>query len=99
MRRIKSMLMRTLLALSALLMIASADAAPKPKSTPEPKPCPVAEPNLEAIEQAINTAASCDASMAVFEACSFGASGDIPLGQAVVDKCEGDFLEKLGAVQ
>jgi hypothetical protein len=35
--------------------------------------------------------------MDIFEACAYVASGDVPLGQAVVRKCEGDFLNKLNA--
>jgi hypothetical protein len=90
---------RPLLVLSALLLfIAVAAAGPKPKAVPEQKECPV-EHTIEAIEQAIDKAASCDASMDVFQACSYGASGDVPLGEAVVKKCEGDFAAKLGKAQ
>ena len=33
--------------------------------------------------------------MEIFQACAYGASGDVPLGGAVIGKCEGDFLTKL----
>jgi hypothetical protein len=93
------MLIRPLLALSALLLlIPLAEAGPKSKPEPEQKECPV-EHTIEAIEQAIATAASCDASMEVFQACSYAASGDVPLGEAVVKKCEGDFAAKLSTTQ
>jgi hypothetical protein len=35
----------------------------------------------------------------VFEACEFGASGDVALGAATTEKCEGDFLGKLSPAQ
>jgi hypothetical protein len=95
---------RMLLSLSViLLLVAVAAAAPKPKSAPapapEPKECPVSERSLEAIAQAITAAGSCDKSMEVFEACSYAASGDVPLGEAVIKTCEGDFQAKLNAGQ
>jgi hypothetical protein len=34
-----------------------------------------------------------------FGICSYGASGDVPLGQIVTEKCEGDFLAKLTKAQ
>ena len=75
-----------------LLLISLAMAAPK---RAEPKECPVAELALEAVETAIQNAASCQTSMDIFEACSRVASGDVMLGEAVVRKCEDDFLHKL----
>jgi hypothetical protein len=90
-----AMLVRVPLAFSAfLLLISIALAAPKPS-----KECPVTEHALEAIEAAIAKAASCEESMEIFEACAYAASGDVPLGQAVIGKCEGDFLNKLHANQ
>jgi hypothetical protein len=83
------------LAFSAVLLPASiALSAPKPS---EQKECPVAEHSLDAIEAAIGKAASCQESMEIFQACAYGASGDVPLAQAVIGKCEGDFLTKLNA--
>ena len=75
-----------------LLLISLATAAPK---RAEPKECPVAELALEAVETAIQNAASCQTSMDTFEACSRVASGDVLLGEAVIRKCEDDFLHKL----
>jgi hypothetical protein len=91
------MFIRLSLAISAFLLLASvALAAPKPSA---PKECPMTEHSLEAIEAAIAKAASCEQSMDVFEACAYGASGDVALGQAVIGKCEGDFLNKLNTSQ
>jgi hypothetical protein len=85
------------LGLSTFLLLACvALAAPKPST---PKECPVTEHSLDAIEAAIAKAASCKQSMDIFQACAYGASGDVALGQAVIGKCEGDFLGKLNASQ
>jgi len=51
------------------------------------------------IVDTIKTAHGCDRAMKVFEACEFGASGDVDLGAAVEKKCEGDFLAGLQASQ
>ena len=51
------------------------------------------------IEKRIREAPSCQRAVAVFEICEFGASGDVGLGAAVTEKCEGDFLGKLSAAQ
>jgi hypothetical protein len=92
-----AMLIRMSLALSALLLLASiAPSAPKPST---PKECPVTEHSLDAIEAAIAKAASCEASMDIFQACAYVASGDVPLGEAAIAKCEADFLNKLNANQ
>ena len=37
--------------------------------------------------------------MDIFQACAYVASGDVPLGEAVIRKCEGDFLKKLSSTQ
>jgi hypothetical protein len=88
---------RLSLAISAFALLASvALAAPKPST---PKECPVTEHSLDAIEAAIAKAASCEQSMDIFEACAYGASGDVALGQAAIGKCEGDFLNKLNTSQ
>jgi hypothetical protein len=91
------MFLRLSLAIPAFVLLASvAVAAPKPST---PKECPVTEHSLDAIEAAIEKAASCEQSMDIFEACAYGASGDVALGQAAIGKCEGDFLGKLNASQ
>ncbi|HWU26221.1 MAG TPA: hypothetical protein VN154_07440 [Rhizomicrobium sp.] len=47
------------------------------------------------IESLLTKAPSCDRSMALFEACEFGTSGDISFGEIVIKKCEGVFLDRL----
>jgi hypothetical protein len=88
------MFIRLSLASAFVLLASIALAAPKPST---PKECPVTEHSLEAIEAAIAKAASCEESMEIFQACAYAASGDVPLGRAVIGKCEGDFLNKLDA--
>jgi hypothetical protein len=55
--------------------------------------CPVS--GFENVEKLLTGAPSCDRAMALFEACAFGASGDVGLGQIVTKKCEGIFLNRL----
>ena len=91
------MFARMFLAFSAfLLVVCVALGAPKPS---EPKECAVTERDLEAIEAALQKAASCEELIVTFQACAYGASGDVRLGQAVISKCEGDFLNTLNARQ
>jgi hypothetical protein len=59
--------------------------------------CPAKSTQMDGIVTVINAAPGCDAAMKVFEACEFGASGDVQLGAAVEKKCEGDFLGRLKA--
>jgi NAD(P)-dependent dehydrogenase (short-subunit alcohol dehydrogenase family) len=87
---------RVALGTLAVLFASLALAAPRPS---DPKECPVSEHSLDAIEAAIDQAASCRGSMDIFQACAYVASGDVPLGQAVIRKCEGDFLNKLNSRQ
>ena len=54
---------------------------------------------LDEIIDAINATSGCDRAMKLFEACEYGTSGDIHLGAAVENKCEGDFLSRLKAPQ
>jgi hypothetical protein len=57
--------------------------------------CPAKSTSFEDIVVALDEAPSCDRAMKVFEACEFGASGDVQLGAVVEKKCEGDFLPRL----
>jgi len=54
---------------------------------------------LDETVAAIKAEPTCDASMKLFQECSYGASGDVSLGTAVREKCEADFLPKLSAPQ
>ena len=91
-QRMVAMFIRVFLAFSALLLLVCIAPA-------APKECPVTERDLEVIEAALQEAASCEKSVATFDACSYGASGDVALGRVVISKCEGDFLNKLSARQ
>jgi hypothetical protein len=59
--------------------------------------CPAKSTQMDDIIDAINAAPGCDRAMKIFEACEFGASGDVQFGAAVEKKCEGDFLTRLTA--
>jgi hypothetical protein len=47
------------------------------------------------LDNALQAAPSCVAAYRLFEACELGASGDVPLGATVQEKCEADFLPRL----
>ena len=55
--------------------------------------------NLKAIEDPLRRAPSCQRAVALFGICELGAGGDVSLGVAVTERCEGDFLSKLSATQ
>jgi hypothetical protein len=83
-----------------LLAAAFALAIPVVSVAAEGKPkedCPAS--GFDAIEAAIRQAPSCRRAIALFEACEFGASGDVGLGAAATEKCERDFLSRLSAAQ
>ena len=61
--------------------------------------CPAKSTGMDDIIAALNAAKSCDAAMKVFEACEYGASGDVQFGEVVEKKCESDFLDRLKAPQ
>jgi len=91
-QRMVVMFIRMFWAFSALLLLVCIAPA-------APNECPVTERDLEAIEAALQKAASCKTSVATFEACSYGASGDVALARVVIGKCEDDFLNKVSARQ
>ena len=84
------MLCRTVLAVSAMLLLATPLCA---------KDCPVQEFGLEAREDAIRKASTCRRALEIMDACSYGASGDTGLGAAVRERCEPEFLPKLSKAQ
>jgi hypothetical protein len=55
--------------------------------------------SLDEVVDVINAAPGCERAMKIFEDCSLGTSGDIRMGAAVENKCEGDFLGRLKAPQ
>jgi hypothetical protein len=82
------------LAVLSLAVPANVSAAEDAKKT---EACPTS--GLDAIADLIRQAPSCRRAIAVFEICEFGASGDVALGAAATEKCEGDFLSKLSVTQ
>jgi hypothetical protein len=59
--------------------------------------CPAKSTAMDDVIAALNEARGCDAAMKVFQACEYGASGDVQFGAAVEKKCEADFLAHLKA--
>ena len=55
--------------------------------------CPARSTQMDNVIASLNEAKGCDAAMKVFEACQFGASGDVQFGELVEKKCEADFLD------
>ena len=55
--------------------------------------------SLDEVVDVIKAAPGCGGAMKIFTECSLGTSGDIRMGEAVENKCEGDFLGKLKAQQ
>ena len=51
--------------------------------------------SLDETVDVIKAAPTCEASMKLFQDCSYSASGDVSLGAAVREKCEADFLSQL----
>lgn len=83
---------RAILAFLAVVSLASmADAAPK-----NPKECAAIGEGPGAREELVRKAPGCDAAMEEFAACAYGASGDTELGRLAQEKCEADFLPRLG---
>jgi hypothetical protein len=61
--------------------------------------CPAKSTSMDDVIAALNDASGCAAALKVFEACEYGASGDVDLGAAVEKTCEADFLTYLKAVE
>ena len=59
--------------------------------------CPAKSTQMDDIIASLKAAKGCDAAMKVFEACEYGASGDVQFGEVVEKKCEADFLDKARA--
>jgi hypothetical protein len=55
--------------------------------------------SLDEVVDVIKAAHGCAGAMKIFKECSLGTSGDIRMGEAVENKCESDFLDKLKAPQ
>ena len=50
---------------------------------------------MDEIIDAISASPGCERAMKVFEACEYGASGDVQFGEVVEKKCEADFIGHL----
>jgi hypothetical protein len=61
--------------------------------------CPADMSDYEARENAVRKAATCKQSLEVMSACSYGASGDTGLGEALRERCEPEFLPRLSKAQ
>ena len=61
--------------------------------------CPAKSTQMDDIIASLQAAKGCDAAMKVFEACEYGASGDVQFGEVVEKKCEADFLDKASALK
>ena len=57
--------------------------------------CPAKSNSMDDIIAVLNAAPSCDRAMKLFEACEYGASGDVQFGEVVEKKCEADFIGHL----
>ena len=82
------MLVRIILACSAILLLALPAAAEDCR-----------ELEFGAREALLRKAPTCDQAMELFGSCNAGGSGDINLGRIVTAKCEAAFLQKLSARQ
>jgi hypothetical protein len=51
------------------------------------------------LDDALRATPSCAAAYRLFELCEYGASGDVPLGAIVQEKCEADFLPRLDGAE
>ena len=92
------MLGRTVLALSVGILLAWSGAAPVLVPALA-KDCSQQDFTHEAHEETLRKAPSCRESLAMMEACAYGATGDVSLGQIVREKCEAGFLAKLSKSQ
>ncbi|WP_342725414.1 hypothetical protein AAFG07_42250 [Bradyrhizobium sp. B097] len=82
------MLLRSCLAVPAVLFMLGAAYA----ATEE---CPAKSTQMDDIIAVLEKAPSCNRAMKIFEACEYGASGDVQFGAVVEKKCEADFLSGL----
>jgi hypothetical protein len=61
--------------------------------------CPAKSRDMADIIAVLNAAPGCDRAIKLFEACEYGASGDVQLGEVVEKRCEADFIGRLRPAQ
>ena len=54
---------------------------------------------VDEIVDAISATPGCKRAMAIFRECQLGASGDVPMGAAVEEKCEANFVPHMTAAK
>lgn len=57
--------------------------------------CPAKSTSMDDVIAVLNAAPGCGPAMKLFEACAYGASGDVQFGEVVEKKCEADFGDRL----
>ena len=57
--------------------------------------CPAKSTSMDDVIAVLNAAPGCSRAMQLFEACAYGASGDVQFGEVVEKKCEADFAGQL----
>ena len=84
----------------ALLLMMPMAAYAQDKAKEPDRECPEHGPGyIPALIEQFKKEPSCRSAIALFESCEFTASGDVPLGAAVNERCEADFLSKFSAGQ
>ena len=53
--------------------------------------CPAKSTEMDDVIAVLSAAPGCNRAMQLFEACAYGASGDVQFGDVVEKKCEADF--------
>ena len=57
--------------------------------------CSAKSTSMDDVIAVLNAAPGCSSAMKLFEACAYGASGDVQFGEVVEKKCEADFGDQL----
>jgi len=57
--------------------------------------CPAKSTAMDDVIAVLSAAPGCNRAMQLFEACAYGASGDVQFGDVVEKKCEADFGSRM----
>jgi hypothetical protein len=82
---------------SRLILVIPAIAAILIAAPARAEDCPAKSTQSDDVVASLKQAKSCDVAMKVFQACLYGASGDVEFGEVVEKKCEANFLDKANA--